>query len=214
MSHYPPHATPYQAGPVRPGGHPPAGDRITAPLLVASVLCTGLMAGLFFAYDISVMPGLAELDDAAYAAAMQRFNAAIDGSALFGLVFLATLGLTVAAAIVAFRRKRRAVALPLAAAALCYLLVLVVTVAVNLPLNADLAALGGSASARGRARGDRRLQIGLGAGEHLPDPFLCSESRCSVRRSAPVRKAGNPCAPVEKSPERQFPGLHSVSARH
>ncbi len=106
------------------------------------------MAGLFFAYDISVMPGLAELDDTAYAAAMQRFNAAIDGSALFGLVFLATLGLTVAAAIVTFRRKRRAVALPLAVAAACYLLVLVVTVAVSLPLNADLAALGDPASAQ------------------------------------------------------------------
>ncbi|MGW6718522.1 DUF6264 family protein [Streptomyces durocortorensis] len=148
MSHYPPHATPYSTGPARPGSRPPTGDRITAPLLVASVLCTGLMAGLFFAYDISVMPGLAELDDTAYAAAMQRFNAAIDGSALFGLVFLATLALTVAAAIVTFRRKRRAVALPLAVAACCYLLVLVVTVAVSLPLNADLAALGNPASAQ------------------------------------------------------------------
>ncbi|MEV1045617.1 DUF6264 family protein [Streptomyces sp. NPDC049916] len=148
MSHYPPHAAPYPSGPARPAGPPPARERITVPLLVASVLCTGLMAGLFFAYDVSVMPGLAELDDAGYAAAMQRFNAAIDGSALFGLVFLAALALTAASAIVAFRRKRRAVALPLAVAAVCYLLVLVVTVAVNLPLNADLAALGDPASAQ------------------------------------------------------------------
>ncbi|WP_103532653.1 DUF1772 domain-containing protein [Streptomyces sp. SM11] len=148
MSHYPPHAAPYSAGPGRHGGTPPARDRVTAPLLVASVLCTGLMAGLFFAYDISVMPGLAELDDAAYAAAMQRFNAAIDGNALFGLVFLAALALTVAAATVAFRRKRRTVALPLTVAAVCYLLALVLTVAVNLPLNADLAALGDPASAQ------------------------------------------------------------------
>lgn len=146
MSHYPPHAASYSAG--RHGGAPPARDRVTVPLLVASVLCTGLMAGLFFAYDISVMPGLAELDDAAYAAAMQRFNAAIDDSPLFGLVFLAALGLTVAAAIVAFRRKRRAVALPLTVAAVCYLLALVLTVAVNLPLNADLSALGDPASAQ------------------------------------------------------------------
>ncbi|MEU5289025.1 DUF1772 domain-containing protein [Streptomyces sp. NPDC020755] len=148
MSHYSPHAAPYSAGPGRHSGAPPARDRVTVPLLVASVLCTGLMAGLFFAYDISVMPGLAELDDAAYATAMQRFNAVIDGSALFGLVFLAALGLTVAAAIVAFRRKRRAVALPLTVAAVCYLLALVLTVAVSLPLNADLAALGDPASAQ------------------------------------------------------------------
>ncbi|MFD3972714.1 DUF1772 domain-containing protein [Streptomyces cyaneofuscatus] len=147
MSHHPPHAAPHWSGPARPAGDRPARDRITVPLLVGSVLCTGLMAGLFFAYDISVMPGLAELDDASYAAAMRRFNAAIDGSALFGLVFLATLALTAAAAIVAFRRKRRTVALPLTVAAACYLLVLVVTVAVNLPLNADLAALGDPASA-------------------------------------------------------------------
>lgn len=148
MSQYPPHAAPHSADPVRPGGPPPARERTTVALLVASVLCTGLMAGLFFAYDISVMPGLAELDDAAYAAAMRRFNTAIDGSALFGLVFLAALGLTVASAILAFRRKRRSVALPLTVAALCYLAVLVVTVALNLPLNADLEALGHPAPAK------------------------------------------------------------------
>ncbi|MCZ0206106.1 DUF1772 domain-containing protein [Streptomyces sp. UMAF16] len=106
------------------------------------------MAGLFFAYDISVMPGLAELDDRTYAAAMQRFNAVIDASPLFGLVFLATLGLMVASAITAFRKKRHAVAIPLVVAAVCYLVVLVITVAVNLPLNAELAALGNPATAK------------------------------------------------------------------
>ncbi|WP_247701810.1 DUF1772 domain-containing protein [Streptomyces sp. F63] len=107
------------------------------------------MAGLFFAYDISVMPGLAELDDRTYATAMQRFNAMIDGSALFGLLFTATLGFTAAGAIVAFRGRRRAVAVPLVVAAACYLTVFVITVAVNLPLNADLKALGDPATAQG-----------------------------------------------------------------
>ncbi|WP_037681252.1 anthrone oxygenase family protein [Streptomyces cellulosae] len=149
MSHYPPPSPAPWAPPARPPAFPPPGrDRAAGPLLVASVLCTGLMAGLFFAYDISVMPGLAELDDRTYAAAMQRFNAVIDGSPLFGLVFLATLGLTVASAIMAFRKKRLAVAMPLVVAAVCYLAVLVITVAVNLPLNAELAALGNPATAK------------------------------------------------------------------
>ncbi|MEV0490796.1 anthrone oxygenase family protein [Streptomyces atratus] len=150
MSHYPPPSpAPWAAPSSRPPASvPPGRDRVAGPLLVASVLCTGLMAGLFFAYDISVMPGLAELDDRTYAAAMQRFNAVIDGSALFGMVFLATLGLTVASAIVAFRKKRHAVAVPLVVAAVCYLAVLVITVAVNLPLNAELAALGNTATAK------------------------------------------------------------------
>ncbi|MFI1567426.1 DUF1772 domain-containing protein [Streptomyces sp. NPDC020490] len=143
MSQYPAPSPAPWARPGHPPVSPPPGrDRALWPLLVASVVCTGLMAGLFFAYDISVMPGLAELDDRTYAAAMQRFNAVIDGSALFGLIFLATLGLTVVAAIRAFRRRQRAVAVPLVVAAACYLAVLVITVAVNLPLNADLAALG------------------------------------------------------------------------
>lgn len=149
MSHYPPPSPALGAPPARPPAFPPPGrDRTAGPLLVASVLCTGLMAGLFFAYDVSVMPGLAELDDRTYAAAMQRFNAVIDGSPLFGLVFLATLGLTVASAIMAFRKKRLAVAMPLVVAAVCYLAVLVITVAVNLPLNAELAALGNPATAK------------------------------------------------------------------
>ncbi|WP_326700275.1 DUF1772 domain-containing protein [Streptomyces sp. NBC_01754] len=148
MSHYPPSSPAPWAPPGRPPSRPPGRDRASGPLLVVSVLCTGLMAGLFFAYDISVMPGLAELDDRTYATAMQRFNAMLDGSALFGLLFVATLGLTVAGAIVAFRGKRRAVAVPLVVAAACYLVVLVITVAVNLPLNADLEALGDAATAQ------------------------------------------------------------------
>ncbi|MEF9906956.1 anthrone oxygenase family protein [Streptomyces sp. P9-A2] len=148
MSHHPPPSpSPWAAPPFRPAA-PPGRDRFTGPLLVASVLCTGLMAGLFFSYDISVMPGLAELDDRTYAAAMQRFNAVIDGSALFGMVFLAALGLTVASAILAFRKKRLTVAVPLVVAAVCYLVVLVITVTVSLPLNAELAALGSTATAK------------------------------------------------------------------
>ncbi|MEV6263310.1 DUF1772 domain-containing protein [Streptomyces sp. NPDC051784] len=149
MSSFPPSrpAPPAPSGP--PAQRPSAGDRASGPLLVASALCTGLMAGLFFAYDISVMPGLAELDDRTYATAMQRFNAMIDGNALFGLVFVAALCLPVVGAVVALRGRRRAVGVPLIVAAACYLAVLAITVAVSLPLNADLEALGNPATAQG-----------------------------------------------------------------
>lgn len=146
--HHPPGPAPRAARPSRPPtSEPPDHDRVAGPLLVASTLCTGLMAGLFFAYDISVMPGLAELDDRTYVAAMRRFNAVIDGSALFGVLFLATSALTVISVIMALRKGRRTVAVPLAVAAVCYLAVLVITVAVSLPLNAELAALGNTATA-------------------------------------------------------------------
>ncbi|MGW2639298.1 anthrone oxygenase family protein [Streptomyces sp. NPDC001348] len=107
----------------------------------------GLLAGLFFAYDLSVMPGLSRLDDAAYLTAMRNFNDEIDNSGPFALVFMGALVVTVWAAVAAYRRERGAAALWAAAAGVLYLAVLVITVTVNLPLNNELAGLGDPAKA-------------------------------------------------------------------
>ncbi|WP_157996883.1 anthrone oxygenase family protein [Streptomyces otsuchiensis] len=124
-----------------------AGGRAATALLYAAVVSVGLMAGLFFAYDISVMPGLAETGDITYATAMQSFNSTIDSSGAFGLVFVGALVSSAGAALAQYRAGRRALGHLVAAATVCYLVMLAVTMGVNIPLNEELAAIGDPAAA-------------------------------------------------------------------
>ncbi|QXE33129.1 DUF1772 domain-containing protein [Streptomyces sp. GMY02] len=112
-----------------------------------ATITMGLMAGLFFAYDISVMPGLAKTDDRTYVEAMQNFNALIDGNGLFGMAFIGALLAAAIAAFLEHRRGRRGTALWIGAAAVLYLVALMITFSVNIPLNNDLAAIGDAAKA-------------------------------------------------------------------
>lgn len=148
-------ANPYNPyGPVHPYAPvppppPPAGgpSRTAGVLLVLSTVTMGLMAGLFFTFDVSIMPGLAGTADPVYVEAMQNFNRLIDNSGLFALVFIAALIATSTAAVIEFRRGRRAPALWATAAACLYLVALLITFAVNIPLNNELAQLGDPAKA-------------------------------------------------------------------
>lgn len=117
-------------------------DRLTGLLLGAAAVTMGLMAGLFFAFDVSVMPGLAKGDERTYATAMQNLNSVIDSSGPFALVFVGTLVVTAWAAFRAFRKGRRETGVWLLAATLCYVAVLLLTVGINIPLNNKLADLG------------------------------------------------------------------------
>lgn len=107
-------------------------------LLVASVLCSGLMAGLFAAFAYSVMPGLRRADDRTLVVAMQRINVAI-----MNPVFLALFvgGLVLAVAAWWTLRSDRLGPWMLAAAILT-LVGVVVTVVANVPLNDRLASAG------------------------------------------------------------------------
>ncbi|MFJ6759312.1 MULTISPECIES: anthrone oxygenase family protein [unclassified Streptomyces] len=143
--------SPYQTQPgpyAPPQPHSPApagrGKAATALLLVSTILM-GLMAGLFFAFDVSVMPGLAAGDERTYVTAMQNFNAAIDGNAIFGMAFVLALLASAASAIVEFRKGRRTVAIWVGAATVAYFLVLMITFSVNIPLNNELADAGDAA---------------------------------------------------------------------
>ncbi|MFF4018155.1 DUF1772 domain-containing protein [Streptomyces sp. NPDC001843] len=133
---------------------PRSGGATGVPLVLA---CTamGLLSGLFFAYDLSVMPGLSRLDDAAYLTAMRDFNDEIDNSGPFAIVFVGALVATVWAAVAAYRQERRGAAAWAAAAGVLYLAVLVITVSVNLPLNNELAGLGDPAKAADHSLVDR-----------------------------------------------------------
>ncbi|MGW3497368.1 anthrone oxygenase family protein [Streptomyces sp. NPDC001020] len=128
--------------PPRPAERP---SRTAGPLLIVSTVAVGLMAGLFLAFDVSVMPGLNSTDNRTFATAMQNFNSEIDGNGLFGLVFTGALLAAGAATVIEYRRGRRAVALWAGVATGLYLLVLLITFAVNIPLNNELADLGNPA---------------------------------------------------------------------
>ncbi|MFE4972441.1 DUF1772 domain-containing protein [Kitasatospora sp. NPDC056651] len=132
-------------GPV-PGGVasavPGTRSKATGPLLVGATITMGLMAGLFFAFDVSVMPGLAAGDDHTYVTAMQHINKAIDGNGLFGLVFVGAFLATGIASWLLHKAGRRRAALWAAGGTALYLLALIVTMGVNIPLNNELAAAG------------------------------------------------------------------------
>ncbi|RSS71769.1 DUF1772 domain-containing protein [Streptomyces sp. WAC06614] len=143
---------PYAAGPpgaTYPPPPPPAttegSTKLGTSLMVLATVLIGLMAGLFFAYDISVMPGLADADPRTYVTAMQNFNAEIDGNGLFGMAFILALVAAGASAVIEFRKGRRAVALFVGAAAVAYLVVLMITFTVNIPLNNELKDVGDAA---------------------------------------------------------------------
>lgn len=113
---------------------------LRALLLIAAILTTGLGAGVYFAFDVAVMPGLARVGDRTFVESVQGINIAIVRG-LFMVVFLGALGFTVAAGLAHLRSS----ALPwIGVAALLSLAVLVVTFAASVPLNnaidaADLA---------------------------------------------------------------------------
>ncbi|OKK14720.1 hypothetical protein AMK16_29635 [Streptomyces sp. CB00455] len=136
----------------QPGPHaqPPAPataerSKVATVLLLVATVLVGLMAGLFFAFDVSVMPGLAAGDERTYVAAMQSFNKAIDGNGIFGMAFVLALLTSAASAIVEFRKGRRSVAIWVGVAAVAYFVVLMITFSVNIPLNNELADAGDAA---------------------------------------------------------------------
>lgn len=101
-------------------------------------LSSGLLAGLYFAFAVAVMPALRGLDDVNFVDAMKRINVSIVNP-FFMMVFFAAPLLTAAAALL--------VRSPLVwTAAALGIVTLLITVMINVPLNNRLAA-GGTRSA-------------------------------------------------------------------
>ncbi|MFE7190412.1 DUF1772 domain-containing protein [Kitasatospora sp. NPDC057541] len=117
----------------------------TGPVLATATTAMGLMSGLFFAFDVSVMPGLAAGDDRTYVTAMQNINTAITNP-VFGAVFLGALAMPAVGTWLLHRSGRRAATLWTAVATVLHLAALVLTTAVNIPLNDRLAAAGDPAA--------------------------------------------------------------------
>jgi uncharacterized membrane protein len=113
--------------------------------LIAATLTVGLMAGLYFAFIVSVMPGLARVDDRAFVVTMQRINVAIING-WFLLAFLGGLVFTALAAALHLGAADRRLLPWLVAAFLLYAATIVTTRAVNIPLNNELMAAGDPAT--------------------------------------------------------------------
>lgn len=116
-------------------------------LTVATLLGTGLVAGVCFAFSSFVMPGLARLAPAQGAAAMNAINGAAVTPLFMVVLFGAAVGALALAVAAPFSWADPAARLRLAAA-LCYLAgVIAVTAICNVPRNVALAAPGTDAAA-------------------------------------------------------------------
>jgi uncharacterized membrane protein len=130
----------------------PLGRSIRGLTLICAVLTTGLMAGVFYAYAVSVNLGLAEQPDASYVATMNEINERIQNP-LFFLGFFGAVLFPVAA-LVAHLPRRRTGRFRLIVLA-CVLYgggSFLVTVLANVPLNEDLARVTSDAPASELAR--------------------------------------------------------------
>jgi uncharacterized membrane protein len=105
--------------------------------LVAATVFTSLMAGIFFAFTVSVMPGLGKLSDAGFLSAMQSINREIQNPVFF-LVFFGVLILLPFAIYLHYHADRSAFLLLTAATLVYFIGVFGVTILGNIPLNNQL----------------------------------------------------------------------------
>ncbi|MFC4377026.1 DUF1772 domain-containing protein [Nocardia halotolerans] len=113
--------------------------------LVLAVLSTGLIAGVFYAYAISVLPALARTGDRTLIEVMQKINVVIINPwFMFG--FLGTVGFTALAGALHLGRDQRGTLVWIAVALALNVIAFAVTAGVNVPLNDALAAAGDPAA--------------------------------------------------------------------
>ena len=110
-------------------------------LTLAAVVGCGLMAGLFFAFSVSIMVALAQLAPEAGMTAMQTINVSIVNP-VFLVVFIGTALVCIAALVLALTQLNTLSARYLLGGSICYLAgALLVTALINIPMNNALAAV-------------------------------------------------------------------------
>ena len=113
---------------------------IKSLILSGSVVLTGLSAGFFYAWSVSVIPGTKKIEDPAYLETMQNINRAILNPAFFLIFFGSILFLSISS-ILEFHTNKVTFWL-LVTSSIFYLIGTVgVTGLGNVPLNDQLAAL-------------------------------------------------------------------------
>lgn len=114
---------------------------MTTLILIAATLFVGLMAGLFYAWSISVTPGLAMTEAEPYLRAFQAMNRAIL-QPLFFVAFFGALILLPLLAVLYYHAALPAQFWCVLAATVLYALgIMLVTILGNIPLNNSLDAL-------------------------------------------------------------------------
>lgn len=120
------------------------GDFLRSASLYTATITAGLIAGLFYAYSCSVMPGLARMDDKTFVEAFRNINIAIING-WFMLSFIGTMVLMVVAAVLHLPEADRAPLPWIIAAAVIYLVTsFIVTGVANVPMNNRLEAAAAS----------------------------------------------------------------------
>jgi len=117
---------------------------ISGAALAAAILTTGLVAGVFWIFSNTIMPGLRHTDDQTFIGAFQSIDKAIINP-WFMVAFFGALILTGLAAALHLSGDRRSLLPWLGAAFVLYLIAVVITMAVNVPLNDALKTAGAPA---------------------------------------------------------------------
>jgi len=132
----------------KPSGSGALLSAIRALSLGGATLTTGLVAGVFYAYSVSVDPGLAAQSDASYVATMQEINERIQNPLFFASFFGAVL-FPLAALVVHLPRLRSGRFLLISLACVLYIGGgFLLTAFVNVPMNDRLATVDPEAPAR------------------------------------------------------------------
>ena len=127
------------SGPIRPTV---LGSTIRALTLGLATLTTGLVAGVYYAYAVSVNLGLAAQSDASYVATMQALNERIENPLFFASFFGAALFPLAALAAHHSRRPQSSQFWLIALASILYIGgSFLLTSFVNVPMNNQLAAV-------------------------------------------------------------------------
>ena len=141
--------TPIEAVSQKPPRSVPLGAAVRFLTLASATLTTGLIAGVYYAFEVSVNLGLAAQPDATYVATMQAINERIENPLFFGSFFGAAMS-SLAALAAHYSRRPRSGRFWLIALA-CVLYIggsFLLTSFVNVPMNNQLAAVDLDAPAR------------------------------------------------------------------
>jgi uncharacterized membrane protein len=187
--------TPIEAESQKPPRSAAVGSAVRVLTLALATLTTGLIAGVFYAYSVSVNLGLAAQPDAAYVAAMQAINEKIQNPLFFLSFFGAVLFLLAALAVHLPRPRSGRFWLIALASVLFVGGGFLLTVVVNVPMNEELARVVTDASAgelaRARAAYEGPWNFWNGVRTVFSIlAFLTLVGACLLRYGQPTRRGG------------------------
>jgi uncharacterized membrane protein len=187
--------TPIEAESQKPPRSAAVGSAVRVLTLALATLTTGLIAGVFYAYSVSVNLGLAAQPDAAYVAAMQAINEKIQNPLFFLSFFGAVLFLLAALAVHLPRPRSGRFWLIALASVLFVGGGFLLTVVVNVPMNEELARVVTDASAgelaRARAAYEGPWNFWNGVRTVFSIlAFLALVGACLLRYGQPTRRGG------------------------